>query len=189
MHKYIPLIATLLLPINHLYAEAVTTYPEMKEGEWLMTMKNDMNIPGMPAGFMQDTKAVYCIDKATQKKMFDQAQEGNADCEKADLQKNGDTYTAKVSCSRNGRKMNVESVTKLISDNKFTSVATMTATGAPPMKVSSTAVYQGECKDGRKPGDMKLLNTPGLPKEMGNMNVEDLKKMAEQMKSGMQGMQ
>lgn len=184
MYKIITLLATLIIPLHQLLAEAVTDYPEMKEGEWLMTMKNDMQVPGMPAGFLQDTKAIYCIDNATQKKMFEQAQEGNADCEKPEVTKSGNTYRAKVSCSANGRQMNIDSVTDLISEDKFTSVSTMTAGGAPSMKVTSTAVYQGACKEGRKPGDMKLLNTPGLPGNMGNMNIEDLKKMAEQMKSG-----
>lgn len=176
--KYIlksAIVSTIALSLfaNSATAVDLRSYPKLKAGEWQMTIKPE-NLPaGMPAGLMENMTMLHCIDEATQEKLISQA-EDNSNCETPKISQKGNTFITDVTCKNGNIKMESHVETTFVSDSEITNHVTMRSTGQPTMKMSSTAKYIGACKDGRKPGDMAMVQN-GNTISLGN--AEELMKM------------
>lgn len=165
---------SLLLSLGEAFAETVTEYPKLKDGEWEISVQN-MNLPkGVPAN-LANIKSLYCIDSATQDSMIAQSQDQKS-CAKPVISRSGDTYLTEVSCNVGGVSTQSRIETTLSGDSEITSKITMTSNKLPPTSMTSTGRWIGPCREGRKPGDIVILNGPG-----GQGDIEKLKKMSEEL--------
>ena len=131
------LAAAVLAP--HAYGAA----PNMREGEWEITMK--MEVPGMPMA-MPPQLMQQCVTKkdlADQHKPVPGAQARDSRCKTTDHKMQGNTATWKMACEDG----TTGSGTATYSNTSYTSTITMMQGGQPPaMTMHQSGRHLGSCK-------------------------------------------
>ena len=117
--------------------------PNMREGEWEITMK--MEMPGMPMA-MPPQVTQRCItnkDLADPQKPVPGAQPGDSGCKTTDHKMQGNTATWKMACEDG----TTGSGTATYSNTSYTSTITMMQGGQPPaMTMQQSGRHLGACK-------------------------------------------
>lgn len=166
---------TILIHSNSLYANDLRSFPKLKSGEWEMSVKNNILPKGLPA-ILSQMKMLYCIDETTQDKMITQSEE-KSDCKHLKIMKQGNKYLSDFECLVEGNHIKGRSETIFVSDIQIDNKVNMDRPGQPTINLTSNAKFKGACKNGMKPGDVRLL-TPGGG-EFSPDNIEAIKKMGE----------
>lgn len=154
-------LASILLCLSTSFAD---TLPRLKPGLWSL----QTNAGAMPIG------AEYCIDDATQDKMFDRSGDMGA-CKKPEVEKNGSTYLVTTSCNDNGKVRTVRSKLTFTGDTSFTG-----STQVSGMTMESNGQHLGPCKQGQRPGSMVIKGPGGM-----DFNLDDVQKMMQGLSGGM----
>ncbi|MBL7661639.1 DUF3617 family protein [bacterium] len=154
----------LILMANTAKANPAVEFPKLKAGQWEITT----NMPGMP----QPTRAQFCIDEATQQRMFDQSRQGMTGCEAPQYKQEGKSYIVNTKCNFSGQASTTKAKITFLNETTYTNeVDIQSAHG--PMNMKSQGKYVGNCPAGMKPGDMRLVgmeNVPGLNGMQFNMS-------------------
>lgn len=144
-------------------------YPKLKSGEWEITVVTE----GLP----MNMKTLYCIDEQTQNKMLEQSQQ-QTNCDQPKITQSGNTYFTEVKCKMGNQEMFAKSETTIKGDTEISVKGSVSGAGHPPMNMTSTGKYTGDCKNGRKPGDMVMVGPQG---EINLGNIEQIQKMGKEL--------
>lgn len=152
-----------------------TSLPKLKAGGWEIQSENSMLPKPMTYQF--------CIDEATQDKLFSQASQQNTHCSKPEVTKDGSSYVMKTSCEMAGRKTDMINTSTFDGDSAFTSNMQMISDGRTHT-MKSTGKHVGDCLEGMTPGDMKIAGmdmtfNPSTNKMTG-LSPKDIAALAKQ---------
>lgn len=154
---------------------AETPLPKLKTGGWEIQSENPMLPKPMTYQF--------CIDEATQDKLFEQGNEGNTNCTKPEVTKDGSSYLIKTSCEMGGRKTDMVNTSIFDGDSSFTSDMKIISDGRTHT-MKSTGKHVGDCLEGMTPDDMKIAGmdmtfNPSTNKMTG-LSPKDIAALAKQ---------
>ncbi|MGH8661778.1 MAG: DUF3617 domain-containing protein [Burkholderiales bacterium] len=128
------LAAAVLVP--HAYGAA----PNMREGEWEITLK--MEMPGMPMAMPPQVMS-RCVTKKDLANPVPGPQAGDSRCKTTDHRMQGNTATWKMACEDG----TTGSGTATYSDTSYTSTITTLQGGqAPAMTMRQNGRYLGACR-------------------------------------------
>lgn len=167
------LIVLISLFVNSALAE--TTLPKLKAGGWEIESENPM--------VQKPMTYLFCIDEATQDKLFDQNANQGSSCTKPEITKSGESFIMRTSCEVAGKKTDMINTTVFDGDNSFSSKMQMTS-GSRTLTMKSNGKYVGDCAEGMTPGDMKIagMNMTFNPstQKMTGLTAKDIAEMAKQ---------
>ena len=142
------LISSLLLPTVTINAES---FPKLKSGLWQI----ESAIPGMPTAM----KIHFCIDEATQDKLFNSSADTlKSSCEPSEVKKEGASFLVDKKCNFAGKPFETHAKITFSSETSYVNEIT-TVSPRGNRTISSTGTYVGACESGQKPGDMKIDGT------------------------------
>ena len=166
---YLSIIALTLFGTTSFAADP--EFPKLKSGLWEITTEMPMIPKPMTASF--------CIDEATQEKLFTQATHQQSACQTPSISKDGDTYIVKTSCEFHGRKSEIENHITFDGDSSYSSVMNMEMPGTA-REMKSNGKFIGSCREGQKPGDIEVAGGV-LSMDSKQIDPKAIAEMAKQM--------
>lgn len=139
-------------------ADVRATYPKLKAGEWKVTVNSEALSTGLLAGLIKDTEILCCIDAPSQNDMINGTlREGN--CKAPKIISKGIVFHAETSCESDGRRTDVRTDLRLVSDEQISGTTFVQSGNLPEIELVSNARYLGACRGGRTPGSYKIIQS------------------------------
>jgi hypothetical protein len=152
--------------------------PRRKSGLWEISMSS----PQMPGPMVSR----QCVDEKTDDMARSSARGGPEKCSKKSVRREGGNVIVESVCQVEASTATSRGV--FSGDFSSSYKGEMTTKFAPPMhgmaetKMSFQARHTGPCAPGQKPGDIAVQGMPGgAAGRAGGMNIEDARRMAEEM--------